>query len=100
MSQIRPQRPPYRKERRIRDEKYRRYVASLSCRVCGKSPCQAAHLGHSNMGLKPGDDQIVPLCPEHHYSMDTSPLGKALWWEMNVTIPQAKLAYRIWKETA
>ena len=52
---------------RFRSRRYRQYVASLGCVICG-ADAQAAHvrIGHYAMGLKPSDDRVVPLCPYHH----------------------------------
>jgi hypothetical protein len=52
----------------IRDEKHRRFISELPCMICATSPCQAAHIRHGfyAMGMKPGDDLTVPLCPPHH----------------------------------
>lgn len=48
-----------------KNEGHRRFVASLSCAVCGRSPCQAAHYrsgGGGGMGYKPPDSKCLPLC--------------------------------------
>lgn len=85
------------KQVRVRSEPYRRFVASKPCRVCGKVGTQAAHLGHSDIGLKAGDDQTVPLCPDHHRDFDTCQYGKEWWWMYNVVIPEAQAEYRKWE---
>lgn len=78
----------------IRDETWRRFVHEHPCRKCGSVPTQAAHLGHSSMGRKPGDDQVVPLCPDCHRDFDTCPNGKEWWWMNEIAIPEAKASYR------
>ena len=60
---------------RIRDERYRRHVAGEDrpCESCGAMGTQAAHLrrgSNSGMGLKPGDGEIVALCPTCHDYLD------------------------------
>lgn len=85
------------KENRVRSEAYRRHVALKPCRVCGQVGAQAAHLGHSSMGMKVGDDAVVSLCPGHHRDFDTCPKGKEWWWMHNVTIPEAQAEYRRWE---
>ena len=81
----------------IRDEAYRRYLHEQPCRRCGASPCQAAHLGHSSIGRKGGDDLCVSLCPPCHLSLDTAGEGKEKWWVNQVVIPEEREKYRKWK---
>lgn len=53
----------------IRDEKHRRFIASLPCVICGRGDVQAAHVRRgqaAGMGLKSSDDRCVPLCCFHH----------------------------------
>lgn len=53
---------------------YARFVRRLGCILCG-APAEAAHVryaddmydkGHTGLSQKPGDEWIIPLCPEHH----------------------------------
>lgn len=47
----------------VRNEAYRRLVASLPCIACGiHGYSQAAHLPPDGKGIKQGDDLIFPLC--------------------------------------
>lgn len=85
------------KQNRIRDEKYRRHLAEQPCRRCGQTPCQAAHLGHSGIGFKPGDDHCVSLCPECHREMDTAAEGKEKFWMTQVVIPEERVKYLEWR---
>lgn len=51
------------KIKRIKDRNHRKFVASLSCCVCGISELsQAAHIKNGSGTARAGDDQIVPLC--------------------------------------
>ena len=60
------------KQKRIRDEKYRRHIAQQPCLICENPDTQAAHIsiGSFARGLKAGDDMCIPLCPAHHAMMD------------------------------
>jgi hypothetical protein len=54
---------------RRRDKEHRRYVTSLSCLICGQSPCQAHHISFAQphaLGRKVSDEWTVPLCVTHH----------------------------------
>jgi hypothetical protein len=55
---------PRPKENALRDEGYRRWVASLDCIHCGSpGPCQAAHADQGKgKSIKADDRRIFPLC--------------------------------------
>ncbi len=91
MNMLIPKSPP------VRDEKYRRFLAGQPCRACRGWGCQAAHLGHSSVSMKPGDDQCVSLCPKCHVEMDTAAEGKEKWFMTQVIIPEERLKYLEWK---
>jgi hypothetical protein len=63
-------RKPVRKEHRgpARNWKYRAWVRSLPCAVCGLEPCgEAAHTGHDGgLSTKASDYSCIPLCPDCH----------------------------------
>ena len=57
------------KQNIVRDEKHRRFIASLPCVICDSTDTQAAHIRKGNgggMGLKPCDRYCIPLCCVHH----------------------------------
>tara|TARA_Y100000310_G_scaffold150480_1_gene149922 strand:+ start:6932 stop:7243 length:312 start_codon:yes stop_codon:yes gene_type:complete len=82
---------------KVRDEAYRRHVATDDCRCCGRSGTQAAHVGHSSMGKRDHDWAIVALCPECHAQFDgLSPGGKELWFMKNIVRPELEAAYMSW----
>ena len=66
------------KQEIIRDDKYRRWIASLPCLVTGRDDVQCCHLRHNSnagMGRKPSDSRCVPLsCGEHAKQHATSEL--------------------------
>lgn len=53
-----------------RDFKYRAWIRTLPCALCGSQPSAAAHTGtDGGMKQKASDYSCVPLCPDchHHY---------------------------------
>lgn len=56
------------KENRIRNEKHRRFIATLPCCITGKSEVQCAHIrsGCHSMGMKPSDSLTLPLYWREH----------------------------------
>lgn len=54
------------KPRRIVDARYRRFVKSFACCVCGRRTVDAAHIGSKGLGSKASDYTCIPLCREHH----------------------------------
>ena len=70
---------------RVRSKDHLRYVSSLPCLVCGRSPSQAHHVRYAQprgLGLKVGDQWTVPLCNRHHRSLHDSGVERD-WWEQN-----------------
>lgn len=51
-----------------RNWKYRTWIRSLPCAVCGLEPCaEAAHTGtDGGMATKASDYSSIPLCPDCH----------------------------------
>lgn len=52
-------------DRWIRDKDHLSFIRSLPCCVCGRAPCDAAHVRNGTdgaMGRKPSDRWCVPLC--------------------------------------
>lgn len=49
-----------------RDPNYLAWLRTKPCMACGRKPSTAAHIGTSNMGFKPPDNQCVPLCMHCH----------------------------------
>lgn len=57
------------KNKYIRDEKHRRFIASLPCLIYGTTDVQCAHIRINNgagVGLKSSDQYCVPLSVEAH----------------------------------
>lgn len=52
-----------------RSKAYKKYIESLDCLVCGRSPVIACHTGLPGEGgtsLKVSDFRMIPLCNPHH----------------------------------
>ena len=104
-----PQRPIHQKNPPIRDEKYRRHVASQPCMACGYHQSQAAHISVGNFarGMKADDTLCIPLCVECHDHFDGRRSGlytnqkSAALGLLGLTIPElkdfARAAYDEWK---
>jgi len=64
-----------RRPRRL-NPKHLRFVRERPCLICGRKPCDAAHIKmpdarvlkpiSSNIGMKADDRFTLPLCREHH----------------------------------
>ncbi len=89
------------KKKIIRDEKHRRFIASLPCCVTGfEGQTQCAHVryrGNGGMGLKPSDDLCVPLCVlmhayQHH-------VGELNFWKADRIEDVKKLARALYENT-
>ncbi len=84
----------------LRDKKWLSIVRrKLPCVVCLKSPCDAAHIriGFSGIGIKPGDDRVLPLCREHHSEQHST--GEKTFWK-KVGINPIALSEKIYNQPA
>ncbi len=82
---------PLPKLRRVRDKEHLRYVASLPCLVCGRTPGHAHHVRlvePSALGRKPSDHWTVPLCAIHHRSLHDAG-NERNWWDKRRIDPVA-----------
>lgn len=90
-----------REPERLRSPGHLAHIRSLECSVAYKGPhcssrMEAHHVsedGNAGMGIKCGDDSVVPLCASHHtqlhrigrvtfesaYGVDLSKIAAALW---------------------
>jgi len=85
--------------RRIRDENYLEFVATLPCLVCGRAPSQAHHLRFAQpraLGRKVSDEWVVPLCNLHHRALHDAGNEEAWWQEQG--IDALAEAERLWRE--
>jgi len=91
---------PLRKEIRRRNKAHLAFVASQSCLVCQRSPCDAHHLKFAqprSLGLKVSDEFTVPLCREHHHELHRHGNERA-WWA-NLQIAPLEVASEFWAAT-
>ncbi len=90
---------PISAPRRIRDKDHLRYVASLPCLVCGRSPGHAHHVRYAQpraMGRKVSDEWTVPLCATHHRALH-SVGDEEGWWRERQVDPIIH-AEQLWRE--
>jgi hypothetical protein len=82
---------------RLRDPGHLRYVAGLSCLVCGRKPVHAHHLRFAQpkaLGRKVSDEFTVPLCNLHHRELHSC-RNEETWWEERKLSPLA-VAQELW----
>lgn len=80
-----------------RNYKYRGFVRTLPCAVCGCNPSEAAHTGNDGgMGLKSSDYSCIPLCRDCHTLSENSyhRLGRQAF-ELEHDIQVAELVARL-----
>ncbi|HEX5425725.1 MAG TPA: Rad52/Rad22 family DNA repair protein [Candidatus Acidoferrales bacterium] len=86
--------------KRLRDKAHLRFVASKSCLICGRQPCDPHHLRFAQpraIGMKVSDEFTVPLCRGHHRELHQAGNEVAWWKERNITpLPIAK---ELWDES-
>ena len=85
----------------MKDRKHLKFIASLSCVICGRQDTQAAHIRSGNgagMGLKSPDSCTVPLCVKHHEAQHKT--SERLFWGNYGGIEKAtKLANDLYEHT-
>lgn len=56
------------KNKTKRSDKYKRFIRSLGCLICGRrgSECHHEPLFGRGTGIKGPDKESIPLCQEHH----------------------------------
>jgi DNA recombination protein Rad52 len=89
---------PLATPKRLRDPEHLRYVASLPCLICARTPAQAHHLRFAqprSLGSKASDEWAVPLCFIHHRSLHDAG-DEELWWQVHAVDAKAE-AERLWR---
>jgi len=71
------------KNKPIRDKDHLAFVRKLPCCVTlrNSEPCEAAHVrfhGNGGMGMKPGDNFVVPLSSEQHRKQHA--ISESVYW--------------------
>ena len=85
--------------KRLRDGTHLRFVASLPCLVCGRTPSQAHHLRFAqlrSMGSKVSDEWTVPLCITHHRSLHDVGIEEDWWREQEIDAKTE--ATKLWQQ--
>jgi len=91
---------PLSEPRRYRDRAHLEFVASQSCVVCGRQPCDAHHLRFMQpraLGRRVSDEFAVPLCRTHHRALHRSG-DEAAWWKSTDMDP-VMIAQRLWQHS-
>ena len=86
--------------RRYRDKAHIKFVASRSCLVCGRKPCDPHHLRFAQvraLGRKVSDEFTVPLCRLHHRELHRA-RNEADWWA-RLGIDALGTARKLWETT-
>lgn len=69
----------------VRDKKYRQWISEQPCVACGRIatddmpniPAHQRDIGDGGMGLKPGDNWLLPLCNDCHHEEHRG--NKSFW---------------------
>jgi len=83
------------KVKTLRNEKYKAYIRTLPCCLCGANQdIQAHHTESGGMALKGSDYSTVPECPRCHERMDTKRgIGVFADGELNRVIIRCLIGY-------
>jgi hypothetical protein len=85
---------------RERDRNHLRFVASLPCLVCGRTPSDPHHIKFAEqraMGRKVSDKYTVPICRLHHRELHRRGNERA-WWK-GKGIEPLPIAASLWART-
>jgi hypothetical protein len=88
------------KLRRSRDKEHLRFVATQSCTVCGRQPCEAHHIRYAQpraLSRKVSDEFTVPLCRVHHRELHRHGDERKWWSKLN--IDPMPIALKLWQQT-
>ena len=91
---------PIAEPKRARDPEHLRFVGSLPCLVCGRTPSHAHHLRFAQpraMSSKVSDEWTVPLCLLHHRALHD--VGSEETWWVEHGIDARAEAERLWLES-
>lgn len=76
-----------RHDGKVRSERHKNFVRRHNCIVDDCAEIEGIHAHHvrkyteAGMGLKPGDEWVVPLCQDHHGALHTN--GQATFESMH-----------------
>lgn len=98
---------PDPKPQTMRSEKYKKFIRSMPCIVCGRTPSEHSHepLNGHGMGCKGPDNESLPLCYEchrtgkrnrHNTAPDRFYGNHGIDWRYHVTVYQE--LFKVWKQ--
>jgi DNA recombination protein Rad52 len=86
--------------KRLRNPVHLRFIGSLPCLVCGRTPSHAHHLQFAQsraMGSKVSDEWTIPLCVTHHRALHDVGSEEAWWAERGIGAKAE--AERLWQQS-
>lgn len=88
--------------KQLKVPKHLDYVRHMPCCICERVGVEAHHLmrpwsGSRGMGMKAGDHNVIPLCPDHHRALHKAGNEEAYFLEIAGDETFGKsLAMRLW----
>ena len=85
---------------RLRDKEHCKFVATLPCVVCGRTPAESHHIRFAQpraLGRKVSDEFTVPICRLHHRELHRYG-DEASWWA-GVSIDPLPVALALWRRS-
>jgi hypothetical protein len=85
---------------RLRDKQHCKFVTTLPCVVCGRTPTEAHHIRFAPpraLGRKVSDEYTVPVCRLHHRDLHSYG-DEASWWA-GVGIDPLPIALDLWRRS-
>ena len=83
---------------RLRDREHCKFVATLPCVVCGRTPSEAHHIRFAQpraLGRKVSDEYTIPVCRLHHRELHRYG-DEASWW-VGVNVDPLPIAVELWR---
>ena len=83
---------------RLRDKEHCKFVTTLPCVVCGRTPSEAHHIRFAQpraLGRKVSDEYTVPVCRLHHRELHRYG-DEASWW-VGVNVDPLPIAVELWR---
>ena len=89
------------KTKYIRDKRHLKFISTLPCVVTGSNEVQASHIrsGMGGMGLKSGDNCVLPLNWEVHQRQHAMGSEAAFWAKYGGIEKAKELANALWLRT-
>jgi hypothetical protein len=85
---------------RLRDKEHCKYVATLACLICGRTPSEAHHIRFAQpraLSRKVSDEYTVPVCRLHHRELHHYG-DEASWWA-GTSIDPLPIALELWRQS-